>query len=695
MQGEWKKTHCARFDHGGCGLKVLVDRGQAIRVLPDKANPRSKGYTCAKGMSSLERIYHPQRLLNPLKRKGERGGGHWEKISWDQALEYAAMKLNHIKDKSGAQAVAFAQGAPKGLEYFLIMRLANVFGTPNVAGADHVCHWPRELMGRVTCGFLPIPDYEVPTHCIMVWGSNPFSTNEEGILGAHLKHSLKNGHPTLIVIDPYMTEVARSADLWLQIKPGSDDLLVLGLLHIIINEQLYDDSFVDEWTIGLEDLKKHIQPYTPKVVSEGTWIREEEIFQAAKLYAKSKPALLHWGNAIENNSVTTSQTCRSLVMLMAITGNLDIPGGNIQAMVPPVMSLRKLIRIDQFPEKNQKILSRYYGTSSRMPTVPGSLLIKSILDEKPYPIKALFIQGSNPLISYAGAHNVFHALHKLDFIMVSDLFMTPTAALADLVLPAATNMEFNDIGHYGLPHGYILARPKIVEAQGECWSDIKIINELGKRLGLGHHFWADIQDCLEEILAPSGLTYEQFCEQGLLKRENHYYKYKEMGFPTPSGKVEIYSSIMEKGDYDPLPRASLPEALGEDYPLLMTCAKPKDFFHSGYRNLESLRKRHGDPSIRIHPQAASKELISNGDTVAIVSPHGQIHLKAVLTESLHPKVVRADYGWWFPEKGENELFAWRESNINMLTSGEPPYDPVLGSTRLRGIPCRIKKIEEG
>ena len=168
-----------------------------------------------------------------------------------------------------------------------------------------------------------------------------------------------------------------------------------------------------------------------------------------------------------------------------------------------------------------------------------------------------------------------------------------------------------------------------------------------------------------------------------------------MGFPTPSGKVEIYSSIMEKGGYDPLPRASLPEALGEDYPLLMTCAKPKDFFHSGYRNLESLRKRHGDPSIRIHPQAASKELISNGDTVAIVSPHGQIHLKAVLTKSLHPRVVRADYGWWFPEKGENELFAWRESNINMLTSGEPPYDPVLGSTRLRGIPCRIKKIEEG
>ena len=146
MEGQWLKTHCARFDHGGCGLKVLVDEGKAIRVLPDETNKRSKGYACAKGMASLERIYHSERLLYPLKRKGERGEGRWERISWDQALEYAATELNRIKEESGSQAVAFGQGAPKGLEYLLMMRLANFFGTPNLVTTGHVCHWPTKTL---------------------------------------------------------------------------------------------------------------------------------------------------------------------------------------------------------------------------------------------------------------------------------------------------------------------------------------------------------------------------------------------------------------------------------------------------------------------------------------------------------------------------------------------------------------------
>ena len=696
MQGQWIKTHCARFDHGGCGLKVLVESGKATRVLPDDSNPRSKGYVCTKGLSSLERIYHPHRLLYPLKRKAERGAGKFEKISWDEALEYTAMKLNKVKEEFGAQSVAFAQGAPKGPEYLLMMRLANVFGSPTVAGSQHVCHMPRELMGRMTCGFLPVPDYEMPTRCIVVWGSNPFHTNEEGILGIHLKNALKDDKPKLIVIDPYKTDLAQQADLWLQIRPGSDDLLALGILNIIIREGLHDDHFTKEWTTGLDQLKKHIQTYTPKMVSQGTWIPEDKIHKAARLYAYSKPALLHWGNALENNSVNVSQACRTLVILMAVTGNLDVPGGNIRTPLPPVMSLRKFIGMDQFPEKYQRSIARYYGITPRLPLTPGTLLIKSILDEKPYPIKSLFIQGSNPLLSYAGSDKVFQALHKLDFLVVSDLFMTPTAAMADLVLPAATNMEYNDIGHYGLPHGYILARPKIVDPPGECWPDMKIVNELGKRLGLGQFFWKDIQECLEEIVAPSGLNYEQFCQQGILKGEKRYLSHKEGGFPTPSGKVELYSSLMEKGGYDPLPTESLPQDPDETYPLLMINAKPKDFFHSGYRHMESLRKNHGAPSIRIHSRTASKYGIIEGDRVAVISPHGQIHLKAIISESLHPNVVKADYGWWFPEMGEDRIFNWREANTNILTSGDPPFDPVLGTTPLRNIPCRIEKgVEKG
>lgn len=694
MEGQWLKTHCARFDHGGCGLKVLVDEGKAIRVLPDETNKRSKGYACAKGIASLERIYHPERLLYPLKRNGERGEGQWEKISWEEALEYAASELNRIKKRFGAQAVAFGQGAPKGLEYFMLMRLANFFGTPNLVTTGHVCHWPREFMGRMTCGFLPVPDYENPTKCVMLWGSNPFHTNEEGILGVHLKRSLIKSRPKLIVIDPYRTGIAREADLWLQIRPGTDDLLTLGFLHIIINEELYDEGFVNEWTVGFERLKEHIQTYTPKMVSRETWISEEKIFQAARLYAEAKPAIIHWGNAVENNGINTSQTCRSLVILMGVTGNLDVPGGNIDAAIPPVMSLRKFIGIDHSPEKIRGALRRHYGVSPRLPFVPSSLLIKTILEERPYPVKALFIQGSNPLITYAGSDMVLEAIRKLDFFMVSELFMTPTSAMADLIFPAATNMEFNDIGHYGLAHGYILPRPKIVEPRAESRSDMEIINELAKRLGLGQYFWDDIQQCLEEILAPSGLNYREFCQRGILEGKKRYYKYREAGFRTPSRKVEIYASIMEKEGYKPLPTASSPQKGDETYPLVMINSKPKNFFHSGYRHIKSLRKKHGAPSIRIHPQTALKHEIATGDKVAVISPYGRIHLKAELSEALNTNVVKADYGWWFPEKGENELFAWKESNINILTSGNPPYDPVLGTTPLRNIPCRVEKIQQ-
>ncbi|MBW2342968.1 MAG: molybdopterin-dependent oxidoreductase [Deltaproteobacteria bacterium] len=694
MDRQWLKTHCARFDHGGCGLKVLVDKGKGIRVLPDETNKRSKGYACAKGIASLERIYHPERLLYPLKRNGERGEGRWERISWDQALEYAAGKLNRIKKESGSQAVAFGQGAPKGPEYLMLMRLANFFGTPNLVTTGHVCHWPREFMGRMTCGFLPVPDYKNPTECVMLWGSNPFHTNEEGILGVHLKTSLMRSRPKLIVIDPYRTEIAKEADLWLQIRPGTDDLLALGFLHIIINEQLYDENFVKEWTMGFELLKEHIQAYTPQMVSQGTWVSEEKVFQAARLYAEAGPAIIHWGNAVENNGINTSQACRSLVILMAVTGNLDVPGGNIDAAIPPVMSLRKFIGIDHSPEKIKRSLRKHYGVSPRLPFVPSSLLIKTILEDSPYQVKALFIQGSNPLITYAGSQMVLEAIRKLEFFMISENFMTPTAAMADLVFPAATNMEYNDIGHYGLAHGYVLARPKILAPQGECRSDMEIINELAKRLGLGKYFWGDIQQCLEEIVAPSGLDYEQFRRQGILEGEKKFYKYREEGFRTPSGRVEIYSSIFKKGGYNPLPTANSPEKTDADYPLIMINSKPKNFFHSGYRHIESLRRKHGEPMVRIHPQTASEHEIAAGDKVALISAYGRIHLKAELSEALNRNVVKADYGWWFPEKGENELFAWKESNINILTSGNPPYDPILGTTPLRSIPCRIERADK-
>ncbi len=201
MAANWVKTHCARFDHGGCGLKILVEDGRPVRVLPDLEDPFSGGYACAKGMANLERLNHPLRLTQPLRRSGPRGSGQWQPVSWDAALDLLTDQFQTIRQRLGPEALAFAQGAPKGLEFFMLLRLANLLKTPNVGGTQHVCHMPREQMAMVTCGFFPVPDLEGSPQCVLLWGSNPLATNEEGVLGGHLLECLKRG-PKLIVVDP-------------------------------------------------------------------------------------------------------------------------------------------------------------------------------------------------------------------------------------------------------------------------------------------------------------------------------------------------------------------------------------------------------------------------------------------------------------------------------------------------------------
>jgi anaerobic selenocysteine-containing dehydrogenase len=266
------------------------------------------------------------------------------------------------------------------------------------------------------------------------------------------------------------------------------------------------------------------------------------------------------------------------------------------------------------------------------------------------------------------------------------------------VVPAATNYEFDDMGHYGLPHGFILARPKIVDPPGECWSDLKILNELGKRLGYEQYFWKDAGECLNAILKPAGMIYDDFKKIGVLKGNWKYRSYEKNGFNTPSGKVEIYSRQLKEWGYDPLPcYQELPESpystpdLFEKYPLIFTSAKDPFYFHSSGRNLSSLRKHSSDPLVLLHPETASQQKIEDGDWVKIETERGTIRQKAKLDPDIDPNVIILSYGWWFPERKDLELSGWKESNLNILTSSDPPYEPAVGSTSLRAVPCRICK----
>ena len=351
---------------------------------------------------------------------------------------------------------------PKGMEHFVLIRLANLFGSPNVVAVQDVCHAPREVTGMHTCGFYPVTDFHHKSETVLVWGSNATHTHEEGEICSLLLEQLKQG-TQLIVIDPRKTDLAKKAQFWLQPRPATDHFLALAFLNVIIEENLFDRTFVETWTHGFDDLARHVTAYAPEKMADITWVEADLIRKAARLYAESSPAAIHWGNALEQNN-NTFHALRAITCIMALCGNLDIPGGNIQANEPKMMPLGKYVRADLLPNKRKEMIHAAHGTIPRLMTVPPAFFRKAVLEADPYPVKGAYVQCANPVMAYADSNRTVEALSRLDFLAVSDLFMTPTAALADIVLPAATHFEFDDIGHYGLGHGYILARPKVVGA---------------------------------------------------------------------------------------------------------------------------------------------------------------------------------------------------------------------------------------
>lgn len=683
----WVKTHCARMDHGGCGLLVGTKNGQIVKVKGNPSGILNKGYICSKGRATAERLTHAQRLRRPLKRRGKRGAGNWEPIAWPEAIEIIKGNLNHIKATEGARAVAFCQGMPKGLEHFVLIRLANTFGSPNVVTVQDVCHAPREISGFHTCGFYPVADYRHASRLIMLWGSNITATNEEGQICSQVWTQIRNG-TELIVIDPRRTDLAAQAKFWLQLRPGTDAALALAFLNVVIGERLHDSVFVDAWTSGFTELTAHVKSYSPERVAAITGVPADLIREAARAYAASAPAAIGWGNAIEQNT-HSCDTARALACLMAICGNLDVSGGNVQALDPPVLTLGKFVRAGLLPNKKSEMLHACHETIRGLMTVPPAYFKKAIIVGVPYHVRGAYMQGTNPLVGYADSQQTFAALNRLEFLAVSDIFMTPTASMADIVLPAATHLEFDDIGHYGLGHGYILARPKVVDPPTECWPDIKILNTLGRELTGEEHWYGDYRELLDEVLAPAGVNFDSFCKLEILQGVEQFKKYQTAGFRTPSGKVELMLSRAETLKAPALPRFTEPSDIKPEFPLVLTSYKNRHYLHSSFRWIDTLRRQSPEPLAQIHPQTAADHDICNGGLMVIETAGGRIVQTAQLSDAIKPGVIAAAYGWWFPEKKDGRQFDWQSANYNMLTTTDR-LGKEFGSPDLKGIPCRIR-----
>jgi anaerobic selenocysteine-containing dehydrogenase len=376
---------------------------------------------------------------------------------------------------------------------------------------------------------------------------------------------------------------------------------------------------------------------------------------------------------------------------MAICGNLDIPGGNIQANEPLQQRLGKFVRAEALPSKPGEMIHSRQGCIPRLMTVPPVYFRKAVLEEDPYPVRAAYVQCANPLLAYADSNLTARAFRKLDFLVVSDIFMTPTAAMADIVLPAATHLEFDDIGHYGLGHGILLARPRAVSPPGQCRPDIEIINALGKRLTSEADWFEDYHEMLDGLLAPAGLNFSSFAKRGYLRGEDKFRKYEADGFKTPTGKVELCLSRADKLGLPALPEFKHPAGPGDkDYPLVLTSCKDPFYLHSSYRWVDSLRRRRPHPQALVHPQTAADYNIKDEEEMIIETRSGQITQKAHLSDTVPPGVVYAAYGWWFPEMPESDSRRWQQANFNCLTTVEG-VGKQFGTPNLKGIGCRIRK----
>ncbi|HSM73588.1 MAG TPA: molybdopterin-dependent oxidoreductase [Desulfobacterales bacterium] len=689
----WVKTHCARMDHGGCGLLVGVEGNQIVKIKGDPEGFLNRGYVCHKGRVSAERLTHPDRLKQPLKRIGRRGEGRWQPISWEEALQTVAAGLNETRAAHGARAVAFCQGMPKGLEHFVLIRLANLFGSPNLVAVQDVCHAPREVAGMHTCGFYPVADFHQKSALVVLWGSNVTWTNEEGAIHSLLLDQLRRG-TDLMIVDPRRTELAERARFWLPLRPGTDHLLALAFLHVIVTEGLYDADFVAQWTHGFDQLAEHVRDFSPQKMAPLTDLPAELIRESARFYAQSRPAAIQWGNPIEQ-TVHNFDATRALVCLMAVCGNLDAPGGNIQANEPGILGLGPFVRADLLPNKRFEMIHAHHGAIPRLMTVPPAYFRQAVLSGEPYPVRAAYMQCTNPLLGYADSRRTEEALLALDFLAVADVFMTPTAALADVVLPAATHFEFDDIGHYGLGHGIILARPKVVDPPPECWSDLKILNELGKRTTQPEHWYDDPSGFLEMLLQPAGLTYREFVAKGYLTGPERFHKYRPKGFKTPTGKVELALSQAPKFKLKSLPAGhGAPPEEDPAFPLVLTSCKNRFYLHSCYRWVADLRRKSERPEAEIHPETAAACGIADGAAMVIETPHGAVTQHARVTDAVRPGVVFAAYGWWFPEKGAAAQFDWQSANFNMLTS-TATLGREFGTPNLKAIACRVRPALEG
>lgn len=579
--------------------------------------------------------------MHPLKRVGERGFNQWQQVSWEEAMADIGQRLSAIIDQHGPEAWAVSTSQwNTSTDHGLGRRLMNHVGSPNWISGVALCAGNTAAINRMTYGWLPWPDY-VNTRCIVLFGHNPRRNSWVPIYNM-IRRAQRNG-AKLIVLDPRRSSSAERA--------GTDAAMMLGWVHHIISEGLYDKDFVAKWTVGFDALRERVAEYPVERVPGITGCEPEMIRRAAHMYATPGPAIIPWTPITDMQRNSTSGL-RLQSILRSICGYVDVPGGEtLHGVHPDIVPEFEIEMHDALPEAQQaKQLGsdthpaftyrgqaallepigrvwghRYVNQVTGCYMANPSATFRAMAGEGPYPVKAFFSLGNNTLLSFANMPLILKALMNQELIAVHEQFMTPTAQLADYVLPGDSWLErpwLHDLFTWAA-----MVRPseQSIAPPGQCRSTFAFWKLLAGALGRADVVpWDSIEDFYDYRLRGTGMNWATFSKQ----HEIHfgpvaYRKYERAGFATPSGKVELSSSVLEGLGFDPLPYYREAPPNPPEYPLtLFTGVREDEYFQTGQRHVPELRARKPEPVIYLSPATARKYGVADGDWTEIVNDTG-------------------------------------------------------------------------
>ena len=675
-----------------CGLDVYVKDGEVIKIEGSKDHPHSQGALCPKGAANRQYLYREDRLHTPMKRVGPKGSGRFAEITWEEAYAEIAKNLNKIKAESGADSVAFVSGFSKWYRP-IFKRFAYAFGSINYATESSCCFDSMVMAWKTTTGMFSVPDV-AHAKVFLGWALNPYYSNH---LTARDVQMYKEHGGKVIIVDPRVTPaVDKLADIHLQLRPGTDGALALGMAKIIIENGWQDQEFIDKHTYGYEDYAAYVKQWDLEKVARITGLNPDDIYRATEMFATNKPAAIQQSASPVSHHINGYQNYRALIALAGLTGNYDCPGGCFP--MPPTYTIQSA----GFPTLEEEFADEVKPESARPRISQGHYpvwdmfmdefqmmdMTEQIMTGKPYPIRGVFALGLNDRM-FPESGKTREALKKLDFLVASDLFLTEVVKLADIVLPACTSMERGEYKVY--PGGFSMFTKPAIQPIYNSKSDVDMLCELAAYMDLDPMLSKGYEACVDWIIKPTGLTVEELKKHDTpimtpSARPPVFGSMRENGFLTPTGKFEFKSSRIEKLPeslgFDALPTFKEPLADEEEtYEYqLMTGARMSSTVHSRVHEVPWLRSFRRQPMIDINIHDAERLGIQRGDLVELYNKYGSVRALANPTDCILPGNLQLCHGY-------------KEANANDLI-GAKHLDPYTGFPGYKSAGCNMRKVQK-